>query len=252
MATLRIGSRGPEVTQLQTELNRQLYPRPNLLLDGIFGSATLQAVRRFQANKGLVVDGIVGPRTKAALGIPETGRQYTHRVRLNFCSISDTNVPFETIFAHTQAVYAPHGIKIEFANGLSLGLPSDVARRLDRVDGSCQWSVTGGEYAELLQQGSHIPSSDIGVFFIERFSESINGCGGHLPNRPGCIVAKAGTKWCTAHEVCHVLLGSSFNPVHVNDPRNLMHPVDIARAATPTLTSAQVEQIKKSPLCVAI
>jgi hypothetical protein len=252
MATLRLGSRGPDVTTLQTELNRQLSPRPDLQLDGIFGSLTNQAVRRFQHNNGLVVDGIVGPRTRAALGIPEIGRPYTHRVRLNFCSISDTDVPFNTILAHTQAVFAPHGIRIDFANGMSLGLGSDVANRLSQVDGTCNWTITGGEFAELFQQGRHIPSSDIGVFFIDRFSESINGCGGHLTNRPGCIVARAGTKWCTAHEICHVLLGSSFTPVHITDTRNLMHPVDIQRTATPTLTAAQVAQIKLSPLCVPV
>lgn len=252
MSNLRMGSRGVDVTRLQTELNRQLSPGPNLQLDGIFGSRTDQAVRSYQRSNGLSVDGIVGPRTKAALGIPETGRPYTHRVRLNFCSISDTDVPFRSILAHTQAVFAPHGIRIDFANGMSLGLASDVATRLSRVDGSCEWTITGGEYAELFRQGSHIPATDIGVFYIDRFSESINGCGGHLTNRPGCIVARAGSKWCTAHEICHVLLGSSFSPVHINNPRNLMHPVDIHRSATPTLTAAQVTQIKRSPLCVSI
>ena len=252
MSLLRRGSRGPEVTKLQEELNRQISPSPNLVADGDFGRLTDLAVRAFQRNAGLVVDGIAGPRTKAALGMPDTGRRFTHRVRLNFRSISTTNVPFNTILAHTQAVFAPHGIRIDFANGMSLGLASDVATRLSQVDGTCNWTITGGEYAELFRHGSDVPSSDVGVFFIDRFSEAINGCGGHLTNRPGCIVARAGTKWCTAHEVCHVLLGSSFNPVHINDSRNLMHSVDIQRSATPTLTASQVTRIKQSPLCVAI
>ena len=48
MSTLRIGIRGPDVTRLQTELNRQLFPRPDLQLDGVFGSRTDRAVRAFQ------------------------------------------------------------------------------------------------------------------------------------------------------------------------------------------------------------
>jgi N-acetylmuramoyl-L-alanine amidase len=36
--------------------------------DGIFGPITEEAVRRFQAGKGLTVDGIVGRQTWAALG----------------------------------------------------------------------------------------------------------------------------------------------------------------------------------------
>lgn len=43
-------------------------------IDGIRGRLTVAAVKRFQASKGLVVDGIVGPKTYGALfGDPEPG-----------------------------------------------------------------------------------------------------------------------------------------------------------------------------------
>ena len=252
MALLSVGSRGPEVVTLQRELNRQLFPRPNLAEDGIFGSLTQQAVRAFQRQAGISVDGIVGPATRAALGMPDTGNTFTHRIRLHFRSISLTDVPFNTILSHTQVVYAQFGIKVEFGSGMSLMLTPAQSRRLEQIDGTCTWNITSGEFAELMQLGGPVPSSDIAVFFVDRFSESINGCGGHMTNRPGCIVAKAGTKFCTAHEVCHVLLGSSFVPVHITDTRNLMHPVDIIRSATPGLTPVQVTQIKASPQCLRI
>lgn len=252
MSQLSQGSRGPEVVTLQRELNRQLFPSPNLATDGVFGRITDHAVRAFQRKSGLAADGVVGPQTRAALGMPDTGRPFTHRVRLQFRSISLTDVPFNSILAHTQAVYAPYGIKIEFAGGMSLGLDPAVAQRLDQIDGSCQWNVTGGDFAEILGQGPRIPSSDVGVFYIDRFSESLNGCGGHLPNQPACIVARAGTRYCTAHEICHVLLGPSFAPVHIDDVNNLMHSVDLNRTSTPGLTPAQVTRIKQSPLCVSI
>jgi hypothetical protein len=38
-------------------------------VDGVFGPVTERAVKRFQRRKGLVVDGIVGPQTRAALGL---------------------------------------------------------------------------------------------------------------------------------------------------------------------------------------
>lgn len=252
MAVLHRGSSGPEVITVQRELNRQSFPRPNLAEDGMFGPRTELAVKTFQRSNGLVPDGIVGPMTRAALGIPDTGRPFTHRVRLQFRSISLTDVSFNTILAHTQAVYAPYGIKIEFGGGMSLGLDSVVAQRLTQIDGSCEWTITGGEYAEILGQGPQIPASDIGVFFVDRFSESINGCGGHMANRPACIVARAGTQYCTAHEVAHVLLGSSFSPAHIDDIGNVMHSVDLQRPRMPGFTVEQLNRIKQSPLCVAI
>lgn len=66
-STLRMGSRGPEVRTLQTLLNRAMRPSPNLVVDGIFGQRTYNAVVAFQRQQGLVADGIVGPLTWAAL-----------------------------------------------------------------------------------------------------------------------------------------------------------------------------------------
>lgn len=252
MALLCVGSRGPEVVTVQRELNRQLFPRPNLDEDGIFGPLTQAAVRAFQRQAGIDIDGIVGPQTRAALGIAEPGNSFTHRVRLHFRSISLTDVPFETILSATQLVYAQYGIKIEYGSGMSLMLSPAEAAQLEQIDGQCTWSITGGEFANLQQRGGSVPANEIVVFFVNRFSQAINGCGGHMTNRPACIVAKAGTKWCTAHEVCHVLLTSGFSPVHITDTTNLMHPVDIQRTPTPVLTPAQVTQIKASPMCVSI
>ena len=64
-ATVRSGSRGADVTYLQQRLTALGY-KPGTA-DGIFGSKTLAAVRAFQADHKLAVDGIVGPKTWAAL-----------------------------------------------------------------------------------------------------------------------------------------------------------------------------------------
>ena len=253
MAILSIGSRGAEVVTLQQELNRQLFPSPRLSTDGAFGGLTRTAVRAFQDRAGLRVDGLVGPMTRAALGMPDTGRRFTHRVKLHFRSISLTDVPFNSILAHTQAVYAPYGIRIDFGSGKSLSLTADEQARLLQIDGTCQWTVTDGEFAELLGSDGPTPGDGVAVFYVDRFSEAINGCGGHLVHRPGCIVARAGTAYCTAHEVGHVLLGSTFAPVHIDDSsNNLMNSVDILRPRPPVLTDLQLQRIKASPLCAAI
>lgn len=62
---LREGSRGAYVTLLQQLLESNLYPVGNI--DGIFGSRTLSAVRAFQRDNSLTVDGLVGPNTWSAL-----------------------------------------------------------------------------------------------------------------------------------------------------------------------------------------
>lgn len=62
---LKKGSRGNDVRWLQYELTSRGYA---LVCDGIFGPKTDEAVRAFQADNGLVPDGIAGPLTRAKLG----------------------------------------------------------------------------------------------------------------------------------------------------------------------------------------
>jgi len=164
-----------------------------------------------------------------------------------------TIVPFSNSFRAAQRTYAQYGIRIDFASGASLGLSDDEAARLAQVDGSCEWDITTGEYADVQSLAGNIPSSEILVCYVARFGAALLGCGGHAPNRPACIVASAGTQWTTAHEVGHVLLGSGFVPVHSTDVTNLMlSGTSGITANPPTLTPAQVAQMKLSRCCVAL
>ena len=58
---LKKGSKGKEVKQLQEALE--------IGADGIFGSGTEAAVKKFQKDNGLIADGIVGSKTWEAIGI---------------------------------------------------------------------------------------------------------------------------------------------------------------------------------------
>lgn len=63
----KYGSRGSEVTQIQTKLKRWGYYSGSI--DGIYGNQTVNAVKYFQRKNGLTVDGIAGPATLKAMGI---------------------------------------------------------------------------------------------------------------------------------------------------------------------------------------
>lgn len=60
--TIELGSRGPDVAYVQTIV--QIAPKD---IDGVFGPQTAEAVKRFQRERGLDADAIVGPKTWAPL-----------------------------------------------------------------------------------------------------------------------------------------------------------------------------------------
>ena len=65
---LQRGHRGTKVRELQTLLNKWgVTPPPQLVVDGDFGDNTLNKVVAFQTAKALLVDGVVGKDTWAAL-----------------------------------------------------------------------------------------------------------------------------------------------------------------------------------------
>ena len=69
-ALSKYGSRGSEVRTIQDKLKRWGYYTGNV--DGIYGSLTVAAVKRFQQKNGLKVDGIAGTQTLNAMGIMQS------------------------------------------------------------------------------------------------------------------------------------------------------------------------------------
>lgn len=73
MKVIKLGSKNNDVKIAQTLLNSKGYDCGKA--DGVFGNKTLAAVKAFQKNKGLTIDGIVGVKTwsvlQAASGISE-------------------------------------------------------------------------------------------------------------------------------------------------------------------------------------
>ncbi len=70
LPTIELGAKGDAVKRAQRALRRtsDFSVPPSVVVDGIFGPATQQAIKDFQsANPPLAADGIVGPETWSAL-----------------------------------------------------------------------------------------------------------------------------------------------------------------------------------------
>ena len=84
MATIRnqvsYGSQGSDVTELQKMLNQRGY---SLAEDGIFGTATQNAVKDYQKKNNLNVDGIVGTNTWGSLNGTYTANKNTNSTAAN-------------------------------------------------------------------------------------------------------------------------------------------------------------------------
>ena len=71
-SVVRFGDRGPVVEFLQTQLDKDGHRltrnrKPGAGIDGVFGKMTDRAVRQFQRDEDLSIDGVVGPATWNAL-----------------------------------------------------------------------------------------------------------------------------------------------------------------------------------------
>lgn len=126
--TLKKGCKGEDVKQMQQLLINAGYPCGSYGADGDFGGATLAAVRSFQRDNDLEVDGVYGPKTRAAL---EAISQKTKHVKadkanvrngagLSFTTIATLNKGASVDLAGEESKERSTGwmwVKIRFAGG---------------------------------------------------------------------------------------------------------------------------------------
>ena len=124
----RVGDQGTEIAEIQGQLILLGY---DVMADGAFGPATVEAVKEFQKSHGMKADGLIGPATYAALlgrNMPKISRGMNYVARRVVSSSMDyIGVPY--VFGGTS----PYGfdcsgyVQYVFANaGISLPRTADV------------------------------------------------------------------------------------------------------------------------------
>ncbi|WP_042266791.1 N-acetylmuramidase domain-containing protein [Paraburkholderia heleia] len=109
MKTHRLGDFGADVGLLQTRLNRAGYA---LAVSHVYDAATEAAVSALQAKTGLVVDGIAGPKTYAALATGQ--RDPKHLADADLVRAADTlGVPLACVRAVNEVESTGSGYLVD-------------------------------------------------------------------------------------------------------------------------------------------
>lgn len=139
--TLRRGSQGDEVADLQMLLNSKFGY--NLDVDGNFGKATEAAVKDFQKKHGLTSDGVVGKKTWAALGVMPTEKPETPQ------PIDRYRYAWDTLLAAIKNPYGVAGLmgNLQAESGIN---PENLQNTGERALG-----MTDQQYTEAVDKGTY-------------------------------------------------------------------------------------------------
>ena len=99
-ALSKYGSRGEEVRTIQTKLKRWGYYNGNV--DGIYGSQTMESVKKFQRKNGLTVDGIAGTKTLRAMGIYKSSGNNSSSNSSSSTNSSDLNLLSRLVYGEAR------------------------------------------------------------------------------------------------------------------------------------------------------
>lgn len=116
---LRRGSTGEDVRRLQQRLNE--FGNYGLVLDGIYGPLTEAAVRDFQAKTGIAADGIAGHITLTRMGLNLTQTPSSGNTTFVFGSNQNQNTDIPFIGTNTTQTPQTSGKSMNTISKIILG-----------------------------------------------------------------------------------------------------------------------------------
>lgn len=163
------------VKYLQSLLQKAGMLKPTDPIDGLFGSGTEQAVKAFQAKKGLRADGFVGPNTWAALeSAGPAGTTAPKKLRypvlrkgdgITFTDLQDEVKILQDLLKKAKMLPANSPVDGQFGNSTESALKQfQKANNLvaDGITGQRTWSMLAGQEVETyLPYGNLVLSIDL-------------------------------------------------------------------------------------------
>lgn len=180
------------------------------------------------------------------------GNKCDKRLPVAIYSLALPKFDYDKAITFAEKLYGSNGIYFDIRQEQCLNVSAAQQVKLEVIDGACKWDQNNSEQDDLYNLVDTWVSNSIVIFIVGGIKTSatstLAGCAGHAPSKPAVVVSATGTMYTLAHELGHVLLTSSYSPVHETSTSNIMVSGThrIPAGSSPTFNASQVTQIKKS------
>ncbi|MBL8259677.1 MAG: hypothetical protein JNM60_07720 [Candidatus Competibacteraceae bacterium] len=179
------------------------------------------------------------------------GNQCSKLLPVNIFTLAPVKFDYAKAITYAEKLYGSNGIYFDIRQQACLALTDEQTVKLAVIDGQCKWDQNNAEQDDLFELVKDRVGTGITAFIVGGIHDganSIAGCAGHNPAKPAIAVSAAGTLYTLAHELGHVLLTSTFAPVHETVTSNIMinGTHKIPENSFPTFNKKQIAQILKS------